>query len=358
MEPGTRVNSQRPDSTRHSLTRSHKPLRDYPIPARTHTHKPSRESPISVEETLRTEASRVSVTATAAVGIAAASDLLFGEFPERVHPVAVFGRVVSRFDQAWEAPRMVGVLLAGVFPIAAATTSWVAVALGERVSPLLGVAIAGAVLFATTSLRMLVSVSTAVIDQTRDELDAARDRVTALVGRETVGLSGAHLRSAALESAAENLADGLVAPLVAFSLGATISLSAGAAAAAWVKGVNTLDSMLGYQSEPLGWASARLDDIVMWLPARVTAGCLALAGRSLGALSRARQWQALPASPNSGWPMATIAAVTNVRLEKRGAYTLNPDANLPTVRQAHRGVRTVALAGVLAVVLAGVISWF
>jgi adenosylcobinamide-phosphate synthase len=137
------------------------------------------------------------------------------------------------------------------------------------------------------------------------DLARAREAAPALVGRDLGALSPGELRSAAVESAAENLADGLVAPLLAFVLGAQFSLAAGAAAATCVKAVNTLDSMLGYRSKPVGRTSARLDDAVMWLPARASAVLLAVAGRDPGALVRARTWRRAPASPNSGWPMAT-----------------------------------------------------
>ena len=153
------------------------------------------------------------------------------------------------------------------------------------------------------------------------------------------------LRSAAVESAAENLADGLVAPLLAFALGAQLSLAFGVAAATWVKGVNTLDSMLGYRSKPVGWASARLDDAVMWLPARVSAALVALARPAPGALVRARRWARAPPSPNSGWPMATLAAAVDVELTKPGEYTLNPDADLPTAERAHLGHLLRDIAG-------------
>ncbi|MFB6163948.1 MAG: cobalamin biosynthesis protein, partial [Haloarculaceae archaeon] len=170
----------------------------------------------------------------------------------------------------------------------------------------------------------------------------------ALAGRDAAGLTPGQVRSAAVESAAENLADGLVGPLSAFAVGAQVSLAVGAAAAAWVKAVNTMDSMLGYRSKPVGWAPARLDDLVMWLPARAAAVLLAAAALAPGSLSAARRWTPAVPSPNSGWPMGVLAAALAVRLEKPGGYELNPGADLPSPTAARRGVRTVAIAGLLA----------
>ena len=298
------------------------------------------------------------LTATAAVGLAFALDATVEEFPARVHPVALFGRVVAPFDREWPRPRLVGTLVAACLPLGFALCCSLPVALAAGRVEALAAALAGLALFATTSLRMLLGSARRVVDASETDLEAARESLLALAGRDATALSAGELRSAAVESAAENLADGLVAPLLAFALGAQVSLAVGVAAAAWVKGVNTLDSMLGYRSKPVGWASARLDDAVMWLPARVSAALVALARPAPRALLRARRWARTPPSPNSGWPMATLAAAVDVELTKPGVYTLNPEAALPTAARARTGVRTVAVAGALAFALTGVAVWF
>ncbi|WP_049901298.1 adenosylcobinamide-phosphate synthase CbiB [Halococcus agarilyticus] len=300
----------------------------------------------------------MSLTAVGALGVGLVLDTVFEEFPQRVHPVALFGRVVAPLDRSWSHPRFVGATIALCLPIGAAVVAGFATALVVAANPAVGGVVAGLVVFATTSLARLVSVAEDVIDLTATDPAAARGSIRALVGRKTDDLTPAQLRSAAVESAAENLADGLVAPLVAFALGARVSLAVGVAGAVWVKAVNTLDSMLGYRSKPVGGASARLDDLVMWVPARASAVLLAVAGRSPRALLQAQKWSHSPTSPNSGWPMATLATALDVRLEKRGAYVLNPDTDLPSVERAHEGVRVVGIAGLGAFALAGMIAWF
>jgi adenosylcobinamide-phosphate synthase len=291
--------------------------------------------------------------ATLAVGLALVLDALFAEPPGRIHPVALLGRLIAPLDREWRRPGPVGVLAALAVPALAAGVAWAAVTGAGRLATPAAALVAGLVLFSTTSLRMLLSTASDVVELTGSAPGEAREAVRALVGRDATALSPAQLRSAAVESAAENLADGLVAPLAAFALGAQLSVAAGAAAAAWVKAVNTLDSMLGYPDKPHGRASARLDDAVMWLPARASALLLAVAAADPGALGRARRWAGAPPSPNSGWPMATLAAVLGARLAKPGAYDLNPEGPLPDVRVARRGVRAVGLAGALAFLLAG-----
>ncbi|ELY71572.1 cobalamin biosynthesis protein CobD [Natronobacterium gregoryi SP2] len=295
--------------------------------------------------------------ATAAViGFAFGLDLLVGEPRTTVHPVAWFGTFVGWLDREWTdsetGQRLVGVMIALLAPLVPAGAAAVPVLAAGEVHAVAAAIVAGLVLFLTTSLRSLLELTEAVVDATADDLETARERIRGLVGRDASTLSPAELRSGAIESTAENLADGLVATLLPFALLAPLSLPAAAAAAAWVKGVNTLDSMLGYPSKPIGTASAGLDDLVMWLPARITAASIAVAAGDPLALRRASEWARVPASPNSGWPMATLACVLSVRLQKPDAYDLNPDAELPTVEDADRAVTLVGLAAAVAVIVA------
>jgi len=308
------------------------------------------------------------VTVTVAIAVAVALEAVVGEPPTRAHPVAWFGRSVAPLDREWCRPLAVGTLGAVGLPLGAAIVSGGAVALAATQSPVAGTVAAGFVIFLSTSLRRLLEAAQSVVSDSAVDVAAAREGLLALAGRDASTLSPGQVRSAAVESAAENLADGLVAPLSAFVLTAVLSSAAGtpalplaAAAAAWVKAVNTMDSMLGYRPKRVGTPAARLDDIVMWLPARLSAVVLAVAFTDWRALVDARQWLDGVPSPNSGWPMGVAAAALDVRLAKPGVYTLNPDAPLPAVAAARRGVRGVGVAGLLTYVLAAlavaVLDW-
>jgi adenosylcobinamide-phosphate synthase len=296
----------------------------------------------------------------AAIGL----DHLIGEPPTRLHPVALFGRLVGRLDRAWRFPRLVGVGGALGLPLVAAGSVALGVGGGGSVHPVLGGSIAAGFLFSTISLRLLCSTAGEVITQTDDDIAGAREALLALAGRDATELSAAHVRSAAVESAAENLSDGFVAPLAGFGVASVAAgwwlppvetLAVATAAAAWIKAVNTMDSMVGYRSKPVGWAAARLDDLVMWLPARLTALALSVAALSPDPLLVGRRWAGNTVSPNAGWPMATLAAAVGVRLEKPGHYTLNPVASPPTTTAGHRGVTIVRRAGWLTGLLTAVI---
>lgn len=315
----------------------------------------------------------MTLAAAGALALAAALDLTLSEPPSRLHPVAWLGQVVAALDDRLPDSRPVGVALAVVVPLAfAALLAAPVIAAGSAfpASAVPAAATAGVVLFACSSRRMLLDVAGDVIGLADEDLETARRELRSLAGRDAADLSAAHVRSAAVESAAENLADGLIAPLFGFVVGAVLASAAGlppavvlavaAGAAAWVKGVNTLDSMLGYRDRRAGWAPARLDDAVMWLPARATALLILAVGRGTpstdptASLGRARSAALAPDSPNSGWPMGSLAAVLDVRLAKPDAYTLLADRALPTTSEARRGVRIVSRAGWLGVGVAGV----
>ncbi|WP_066414894.1 CobD/CbiB family cobalamin biosynthesis protein [Halorubrum aethiopicum] len=314
----------------------------------------------------------MTLAAAGAIALAAALDRTFSEPPAPLHPVAWLGRVVGALDDRLPDAPAVGVGFAAVLPVAFAAllAAPVAAAGALSPSPVSAAAAAGLVLFACSSHRMLLAVARDVIDLADRDLEAARRELRSLAGRDATDLSAEHVRSAAVESAAENLADGLIAPLLGFVAGAAVGAVAGlqpagglavaAGAAAWVKGVNTLDSMLGYRDRRAGRAPARLDDAVMWLPARATALLILAAGGRRTAtgpasgLRRTRSAARAPDSPNSGWPMGSLAAVLGVRLAKPETYTLLPAEALPTASEARTGVRVVSRAGWLGIGVAGV----
>ena len=301
------------------------------------------------------------IAVVVAVIVAAGLEAAVGEPPAESHPVALLGRVIGALEQRqFGVPKLAGTVYALAVPLACALAGYAVVWLTAATGiPLVAALAAGIVLWITTSVRMLTESAQRVIEASDGDIETAREALLALVGRETGGLSPELVRSAAVESLAENLSDGFIAPLLAFVLLSFVSLPAAAAGAAFVKGVNTMDSMLGYPG-PFGWASARLDDAVMFVPARLSAVLLGLAAGDPDAPLRARRYAHKPASPNAGWPMGTIAAALNVRLEKPGAYILNDVANPPTVTDSREAIvaihRGAAIAYAVAI-LVGVIRW-
>ncbi|MFN8455651.1 MAG: adenosylcobinamide-phosphate synthase CbiB [Anaerolineae bacterium] len=174
-----------------------------------------------------------------------------------------------------------------------------------------------------------------------------------LVSRDTGDLSEAEVAGAAIESLAENLTDSLTAPLLAYA--------AGGLPAAWgYRFINTADAMWGYRSaefEQLGKFAARLDDLINWLPARLTGWLLVFAAwlGSEDARNAARTMLAQhgrTASPNSGWTMSAMAGALGVTLDKRRVYALEGGRGRLDVTTMQRALRMADLCAGLVVVTA------
>jgi adenosylcobinamide-phosphate synthase len=181
-----------------------------------------------------------SIAVITAIGL----DTIIREPPAFAHPVVLFGRIINLIDQSYANPTVVGILITATFPVGFAATTAAIVSVALSVNSRLGAVTAGCVLFTLVSLRLLLTTVHDVVIMSTVDLSAARHDLRALAGRDASELDAAHIRSAAVESAAENLADGFIGPLLAFTMCAPVSISGGVAGAAWVKAINTLDSML------------------------------------------------------------------------------------------------------------------
>lgn len=291
--------------------------------------------------------------------LALAFDLLVGEPPNRLHPVAWIGRLLAWGRARSRASSPAGLMatgggvLAGVLLLVVGLAAAVSGMAGRLGWP--GLVLEAALLKCAFSLRGLAGAArgvTAALE--RGSLEEARRRVGRdLVSRPAEELSAPHVASATVESVAENLTDSVVAPLLFFLLSGMPG--------AWAyRVVNTADAMWGYREgdlEFLGKAAARLDDALNWIPARLAAiGIVLSAFMSGAAAGRAviGAWRTMwsdggrTASPNAGWTMAAMAGALGVTLEKPGAYRLG-SGPLPTARHIHRAVAVMLFASGLSV---------
>jgi adenosylcobinamide-phosphate synthase len=250
-------------------------------------------------------------------------DLCLGDPPGWPHPVRWLGRVIT----FWETRLYQPSLLAGLFFWLAVTGTSLAVilaalALAAGLGPwVLGAAAAYLVYagLATRSLHVESRRVEAALD--RGDLEGARQNLAMIVGRETAQLMPPDIRRAALETLAENLGDGVVAPLF-------YTLLAGIPGLVLYKAANTMDSMVGYKNERyarFGTAAARVDDVLNFLPARLTGWLICLVAGWAG-LDRQQAWLILQrdggqaASPNAGRPEAALAGALGVRLGGPSTY--------------------------------------
>lgn len=244
-------------------------------------------------------------------------DALFGE-PEPLwrrvpHPAVLMGRAVGALDAALnrgDARRQKGMAALAVLVAGAGGLGLLVADL--PLSPLPEI-LAGAILLAQRSLSDHVLAVAAALDRS---LAAGRAEVAKIVGRDTAALDQAGVSRAAIESAAENFSDGVVAPLFWFALLGLPGLMI-------YKIVNTADSMIGHRTErheQFGWAAARVDDGLNFIPARLSALLLAVGAGAKQAMAIARRDAPLHRSPNAGWPEAAMAAALGIALSGPRAY--------------------------------------
>ncbi|WP_299734928.1 adenosylcobinamide-phosphate synthase CbiB [uncultured Roseobacter sp.] len=226
------------------------------------------------------------------------------------HPAVLMGKLVGALDRRFNAGsqrQAKGLACVLILLITGAILG----AMLSTFGPVVEILVA-AVLLAQRSLVQHVSI---VGDGLRISVQEGRRMVARIVSRDTATMDDSQIARAAIESAAENLSDGVIAPAFWF-------LIAGLPGLVIYKLINTADSMIGYRTprhEEFGWAAARLDDLLNLIPARLTAvlialpaGCLDIAGiRSDAGLHR---------SPNAGWPEAALSRVLGIALSGPRAY--------------------------------------
>jgi len=265
--------------------------------------------------------------ALATLGGALLLDTLVGEYAAAMHPVVWIGKIITWIlkiapQSGWWSQFVFGVFLALAVPAGATLLTILALRLSGAV---LGLNIVVGVILLKASFAL--SELGAAAERVRapvaaGDLPRARQALRSLCSRDPEQFDGEALLGATIQSLAENISDSVVAPLFYFML-------LGIPGAMAYRAINTLDAMVGYRGpyEALGKASALLDDLANFIPARITAGSLLLVGTLTG-LNVANGWRIFwrdrrkTPSPNGGRPMAMAAGLLGVQLEKQGVYTL------------------------------------
>ena len=236
-------------------------------------------------------------------------DLWLGDPIQLPHPVVGFGKLIAKGERTWNKGKgrlwkgalMAIALVVGIYVVSACLLGLLPGVLHTFASALLiFFCLAG-----TTLIREVREVFRAV-DRSLEE---GRMQVARIVGRDTSELSAQEVRTASLETLAENLSDGVIAPLFWYALLGIPGMLA-------YKMVNTLDSMIGYRNErykDFGCFAARLDDVANYLPARLTALLMVLASGRISLIKFVWKYGNQHASPNSGYPEAALAGILNCR---------------------------------------------
>ena len=289
-------------------------------------------------------------------------DLIFGDPRKLPHPIVAFGNIIGwcerHFNKGKHKKRN-GCLIAIILPLSTLLLGGL-LALGSwMLHPFVYYCVASVFVFYGLANHSLIQEGGEVIRTLEEQgLDAGRKRLSWIVGRDTSQLSPKKIYTAVLETMAENLSDGVVAPLFFYALGGFPAMMA-------YKMVNTLDSMIGYKDaryKDFGCCSAHLDDVLNYIPARLTAFLIALSGYRKGIFSFIRKYARQHASPNSGYPESAMAGILDCRfggpniyhgmlVEKPYIGTHNRELSINDYKRAARINQTVCLSTVILICL-------
>ena len=236
-------------------------------------------------------------------------DLWLGDPIQLPHLVVGFGKLIAKGERVWNKGKgrlWKGALMAIILVVATLVVSDCLLGILPGVLHTLVSALLIFYCMAGTTLIREVREVFRAVDRSLEE---GRVQVARIVGRDTSELSAQEVRTAALETLAENLSDGVIAPLFWYALLGVPGMLA-------YKMVNTMDSMIGYRNErykDFGCFAARLDDVANYLPARFTALLMILASRRISLIKFVWKYGNQHASPNSGYPEAALAGILDCR---------------------------------------------
>lgn len=293
--------------------------------------------------------------------LALAIDLFLGEPPVKVHPVVLIGKLITHLQKVAKPNRFNGIL--AVLLVVSTTTivGHLLIISSSKITilgPVLSLLVSAYLLKSTIAIKSLLQTSAQIGRLIKEDLEAAKKMLPALISRNPNQLSRSQASSAVIESLSENYVDTIVSPIFYYVLFSPMGLGVEGALA--YKAVNTLDSMLGYKTRDLvefGWASAKLDDLTNWIPARLSFIIMAAAHpqKARKILGAALKDHAQAPSPNSGWPMAGAAGALGVRLEKPGIYVIQKEGDDPTPENISLALKLVATTIVLNTIIASLL---
>jgi adenosylcobinamide-phosphate synthase len=290
-------------------------------------------------------------------------DWLFGDPPNRYHPVAWLGQLIGFF-----VPRLKGgseKANGTIFAISLLITVALAVHFLVFATRYLAgvvelVVVSAIILKMTIAMKGMERHAKAIMNGLEaGDLAGSRHSLSMIVRRKTDDLDVQHILSATIECVSESTVDGITGPIFYYSL-------FGPAGAFACRAVNTLDSMLGYKDDyfkEIGWLSARLDAVANYIPARITALLMVVSAKILGAdwknsFNILQRDHNKTFSLNAGYPMATMAGALRVRLEKIGHYTLGDEQEPVTLEKCKEAISIMQLTSVLFCIVVSVpVMW-
>jgi adenosylcobinamide-phosphate synthase len=246
-------------------------------------------------------------------------DQLLGDPEKLPHPIVGFGNIIAFGEKRLNKGKNLfvkGAIMTLLLVISFYLITFIFINITINYSHILNLSLTVLIVFYCLSARTLRREVRMVFEALEQSIDAGRKQLARIVGRDTATLEPQQIRSAALETLAENLSDGVIGPLFWFAL-------LGAPGMLAYKMINTLDSMIGYKNDRyfyFGKFAARLDDVANYIPARITALLMLLVTANLSKTDFVLKNGSQHSSPNSGYPEAALAAILNCRFGGPNSY--------------------------------------
>lgn len=258
-------------------------------------------------------------------------DMIIGEVPNKIHPVILMGNLIDKLKNYLPNTKFSGLLIILITIFVFSTISLIILITCAYLNIWLFIIFASLLLSTTFSINFLIESVRNIQKDLEEDIDKARKSMSYLVSRNTSELTESKITSAAIETLTENITDSIFSPLfytTIFSL--LFGIITGIIAAVIYRVSNTMDAMLGYKTKELiniGCYPAKLDDVLNYIPARLTGYYVVLASFILRydykqSYDVMKKFALKTPSPNSGYPMAATAGALNVTLVKEGVYTL------------------------------------
>lgn len=267
-----------------------------------------------------------------------AIDLIYGELPEKIHPVVITGKIITFFkNRLYNTENKTKGFFTVLFTIAVSSLLLIIVMFLSSVNYFIYFILFSVILSSTYSINMLISTAESIENDLNQSIDKARQSVSYLVSRNTDELDEAFIVSATIESLSENITDSYIAPIFYFMIFTCIFLLFDINYLTLLLLIpfiyrisNTLDAMLGYKTPEfinIGFVPAKLDDILNYIPSRI-AGIFVIISAYLTGLDSKNSYRIMMRdagncpSPNSGYTMAPTAGALNIQLIKKNTYIL------------------------------------
>ena len=290
--------------------------------------------------------------------IALIIDLLFGEFPTQIHPVVWMGKLIALLKSLLINYRnkisgiILTILMAFIFTLA----TYVLLSF-STINYIIYIFLSSIILTTTFAIKILLSSAEGIKNDLKSNIITARKSLSYLVSRDTTNLSSEEIISATIETLTENITDSVIAPLFyAFIFGVL--------GAVFYRVINTLDAMVGYKKPEIieiGWFPAKLDDILNYLPARIT-GMIVVIASVILKMDWRNSYKIMirdarkPDSPNSGYSMAAAAGALGIKLKKVGYYEIGDNINPLTTEKISDAILLTKVTIVLFLLFAFLIS--